>query len=113
MQISFGAFTRIEKVQRTAQHAGPAGDGETRVVSVKCLMSLNDHLLRPGGSICNNIQYFRPITAKSGRYKNSFFVRTAYDLNLLSDNIVNCDSVITFRTLIDKRDLNFLRTPPR
>ena len=56
------------------------------------------------GSICNNTQCFRPITAKSEQYRNSFFVRTAYDWNLLSDNIVNCDSVETFRTLINKRD---------
>ena len=28
---------------------GPAGDDETRVVSAKCLMSLNGHLLRPMG----------------------------------------------------------------
>ena len=28
---------------------GPTGDGVTRVVSVKCLMSLSDHLLRPIG----------------------------------------------------------------
>ena len=30
--------------------SGPAGDGETRVVPVKCLMSLNGHLLRHGGT---------------------------------------------------------------
>ena len=42
---------QIEKVQRTAeQPAGPEGDGETRVVSAKCLMSLDGHLLRPGGT---------------------------------------------------------------
>ena len=29
------------------QPAGPAGDGKTQVVSAKCLMSLNGHLLRP------------------------------------------------------------------
>ena len=29
---------------------GETRDGETRVVSAKCLMSLNDHLLRPGGT---------------------------------------------------------------
>ena len=40
---------QIEKVQRTAAH-GPAGDGETQVASAKCLMSLNGHLLRPGGT---------------------------------------------------------------
>ena len=35
---------------RGQQPAGPAGDGETRVVLAKCLMSLNGHLLRPGGT---------------------------------------------------------------
>ena len=39
-------INQIEKVQRL-QPAGPAGDGETQVVSAKCLMSLNGHLLRP------------------------------------------------------------------
>ena len=37
---------QIEKVQRPA---GPAGDGETRVASAKCFMSLNGHILRPVG----------------------------------------------------------------
>ena len=32
------------------QPAGPAGDGETQVVWAKCLMSLNGHPLRPGGT---------------------------------------------------------------
>ena len=32
------------------QPAGPAGDGKTQVVSAKCLMSLNGHLLTPGGT---------------------------------------------------------------
>ena len=31
---------------RGQQPAGPAGGGETQVVSAKCLMSLNGHLLR-------------------------------------------------------------------
>ena len=52
MQHPFGANTRNFRLIRLrkfrVQHpAGPAGDGETRVVSVKCLMSLNGHLLRP------------------------------------------------------------------
>ena len=37
---------RLRK-SRGQQPAGPSGDGETRVVSAKCLMSLNGHLLRP------------------------------------------------------------------
>ena len=41
-------INQIEKV-RGQRPAGPAGDGETRVVSAKCLMSLNGHLLRPVG----------------------------------------------------------------
>ena len=55
MQHPFGALTqnfrliRLRKF-RGQQPAGPAGDGETQVVSVKCLMSLNGHLLRPGGT---------------------------------------------------------------
>ena len=32
------------------QPAGPAGNGETQVVSAKCLMSLNGNLLMPGGT---------------------------------------------------------------
>ena len=53
MQHLFGALTRnfrLIKLRkfRGQQPAGPAGDGETRVVSAKCLMSLNGHLLRPG-----------------------------------------------------------------
>ena len=55
MQHPFGALTRNFRLIRLRkfrgqQPAGPAGDGETRVVSAKCLMSLNGHLLRPGGA---------------------------------------------------------------
>ena len=32
------------------QPAGSAGDGKTKVVPVKCLISLSGHLLRPVGS---------------------------------------------------------------
>ena len=51
----FGALTRNFRLIRLRkfrgqQPAGPAGDGERRVVSAKCLMSLNGHLLRPGGT---------------------------------------------------------------
>ena len=55
MQHPFGALTRNFRLIRLRklggqQPAGPTGDGETRVVSAKCLMSLNGHLLRPGGT---------------------------------------------------------------
>ena len=55
MQHPFGALTwnfrliRLRKF-RGQQPTGPAGDGQTQVVSVKYLMSLNGHLLRPGGT---------------------------------------------------------------
>ena len=55
MQHPFGALTRNFRLIRLRKFrgqlpAGPTGDGETQVVSVKCLMSLNGHLLRPGGT---------------------------------------------------------------
>ena len=55
MQLLFRALTgnfrliRLRKF-RGQQPAGAAGDGETREVSAKCLISLNGHLLRPGGT---------------------------------------------------------------
>ena len=50
MQHPFGALTRSFRLIRLRkfrgqQPAGPAGDGETQVVSMKCLMSLYGHLL--------------------------------------------------------------------
>ena len=55
MQHPFGALTRNFnlirlRMFRGQQSARPAGDGETWVVSAKCLMSLNGHLLRPRGT---------------------------------------------------------------
>ena len=55
MQHPFGALTQYFRLIRLRkfrgqQPTGPAGDGETRVVSAKCLMSLNGHLLRPRGT---------------------------------------------------------------
>ena len=52
LEYPFGALTRNLRLIRLGkfreqQPAGPAGDGETRVVSAKCLMSLNGHLLWP------------------------------------------------------------------
>ena len=52
MQQPFRALTRNFRLIRLRkfrgqQSTGPARDGEIRVVSVKCLMSLNSHLLRP------------------------------------------------------------------
>ena len=54
-EVAFGVLTRNFRLIRLRkfrgqQPSGPAGDGETRVVSVICLMSLNGHLLRPGGT---------------------------------------------------------------
>ena len=51
MQHPFGALTRNFRLIRLRkfrgqQPAGPAGEGETWLVSPKCLMSLNGHLLR-------------------------------------------------------------------
>ena len=48
MQHPFGALIRNFRLIRLRkfrgqQPAGPAGDGETRVVSAKCLMRLNGH----------------------------------------------------------------------
>ena len=50
-----GALTRNFRLIRLRkfrgqQPTGPAGDGETRVVSAKCLTSCNGYLLRPGGT---------------------------------------------------------------
>ena len=56
-------------------------------------------------SVCNNSQYFMPIPAKTDPFKNSFFVRTIYDWNKLSESDVNCDSVETFRTILTKKRL--------
>ena len=45
MQHPLGA-----QIEKGWQPAGPAGDGETQVVSTKCLMNLSDHLLSPSGT---------------------------------------------------------------
>ena len=55
-------------------------------------------------SVCNNNQCFKHLPAQTEQFRNSFFVRTTHDWNILSDNIVNCDTVESFRTLISKRD---------
>ena len=55
-------------------------------------------------SVCNNNQCFKQLPAKTEQFRNSFFVRTTYDWNRLSDSIVNCDTVESFRTLIAKKD---------
>ena len=50
---------------RGQQPVGPAGEGETQVVSVKCLMSLNGHLLRPGGTSPPCFSFIRFIVEQS------------------------------------------------
>ena len=44
---------RVNQVEKFIgqQPAGPVGDGETQVVSARCLMSLSGHLLRPVGTV--------------------------------------------------------------
>ena len=51
-------------------------------------------------SVCNNSKCFKPVIAKTENYRNSFFVRTVYDRNKLSEDIVTCDSLETFKTLL-------------
>ena len=77
MQHPFGALTRNFRLIRLRklrgqQPAGPAGDGETQVVSVKCLMSLNGHLLRPGGTSPPCFSFTRFIVEQSLLKKNKY-----------------------------------------
>ena len=55
-------------------------------------------------SVCNNTKCLKPIPAKTENFRNSFFVRSVYDWNELSDNIVTCDTIETFKTLISESD---------
>ena len=78
MQHPFGALTRNFRLIRLRkfrgqQPAGPAGDGETQVVSVKCLMSLNGHLLRPGGTSPPCFSFTRFIVEQSLLKKTSIW----------------------------------------
>ena len=55
MQHRFGAVTihtRFTRKFRGRQPVGPAGDGETQVVSIICLTSLIDHLEVRGVKFC-------------------------------------------------------------
>ena len=72
----------------------------------KTIRRLGDYVKKSilGRSICNNNQCFKTIPAKIEQYRISFFVRTTYDWNLLSDNIVNCDTMKTFTTFIANKD---------
>ena len=51
-------------------------------------------------SVCNNSKCFKPVIAKTENYRNSFFVKTLYDWNKLSEDIVTCDSLEIFKTLL-------------
>ena len=78
MQHPFGALTRNFRLIRLRkfrgqQPAGPAGDGETQVVSVKCLMNLNGHLLRPGGTSPHWFSFTRFIVEQSLLKKTSIW----------------------------------------
>ena len=79
MQHPCGALTRNFSLIRLRkfrgqQPAGPAGDGETRVVSTKCLMSLNGHLLRPGGISPSCFSFTRFIVEQCLLKKNKFMI---------------------------------------
>ena len=51
-------------------------------------------------SVCNNNKCFQPISAKSDIFRHSYFVRTEYDWNKLSDNIVNSETVESFKSSV-------------
>ena len=55
-------------------------------------------------SICNNSQCFKTIPAGTDNFENSYFPRTVLDWTKLSESTVNADSVVTFRTIIAKKD---------
>ena len=55
-------------------------------------------------SICNNSQCFKTIPAGTDNFKNSYCARTVLDWNKLSESAVNADSIVTFRTIIAKKD---------
>ena len=78
MQHPFGALTRNIRLIRLRkfrgqQPAGHAGDGETWVASAKCLMSLNDHLLRPVGTSPPCFSFTRFIVEKCLLKKTSIW----------------------------------------
>ena len=135
MQHPFGALTRNFRFIRLRkfrgqQPAGPAGDGETQVVTAKCLTSLNCHLLRPGGTSppcfsftrfiveqCILKKYMTPAhslkttrSSHSAQYrrhqtysdalKNSFFPRTIPHWNILPPSVANTQSTEEFRALL-------------
>ena len=47
-------------------------------------------------SVCSNSKCFKRIITKTENYRNAFFVKTVYDWNKLSEDIVTCDSLETF-----------------
>lgn len=55
-------------------------------------------------SICNNNKCFKPIPAKTENFRHSFFVRTVYDWNKLSNDIVNCETLDSFKSHIGQSD---------
>jgi len=51
-------------------------------------------------SVNNNSKCFQPISANSDNFKNSFFVKTVYDWNKLSDNTISKDTIAGFKQSI-------------
>ena len=77
MQHAFGALTQYFRLIRLRnfrgqQPARPEGDGKTQVVSTKCLMSLNGHLLRPRGTSPPCFSFSRFIVEQCLLKKTSF-----------------------------------------
>ena len=82
MQYPFRALTRnfnLIRLRKLRGHwpAGPAGNSEIRVVSAKCSMSLNDHLLRPGGTRPPCFAFTR-FTVKQCLFKKNKYVIPAH-----------------------------------
>ena len=135
MQHPIGALTRNFRLTRKRkfkgqQPAGPAGDGNIQVVSMRCLTSLSGHHLRPVGigppcffqihsgavSIAKD-KYLTPAhslkstrashSAQYCRYQtysdamnNSIFTRTIIQWNGLFPSVVNIQTTEEFRTLL-------------
>ena len=72
-------INRIEKVQRTATR-WTCRRWQTRVVSAKCLMSLNGHLLRPGGTSPPCFSFTRFIVDRAVSIEKDKYMTPAHSL---------------------------------
>ena len=107
MQHPFGALTRNFRFIRFRkfrgqQPAGPAGDGETRVVSARCLMSLNDYLLRPGGTSPPCFTFIRFIVEQCLLKKTSIMT-PAHSLKTTRSSLITLNTADTRHTVMPSR----------